>query len=311
MYTRGYDLAGAASKDTVWEAFNTLKSILHELGLPIAESKIQQPSTCATWLGIIFDTEKMEMRIPSDKLNEIIDLLRQWKLKQSCSYHQLQMILGKLHYISQCCRPARLFVGRMLSTLRDHFHTRGIIPLHDEFRKDIAWFLDFLPAYNGKSLLRHPPPAFVVEVDSCLTRAGGICGDIYYHYEYPDFILQEAHHISHLEMLNIVIAAKLFHKEWQGHTIEVRCDNSSAISVLQTGRGRDPFLLTCAREVWYICATNDCLLLPRHAPGISLQTADSLSRHHLSERFRSLYAHLRPENRLEVDARLFKLCSQY
>ena len=147
MNTHGYkvlpyidDFAGVASKSSSDKAFDTLTWLLQELGLPIAENKIQRPSVCATWLGITFDTQKMEMRIPLAKVEETIQLLRQWKTKRSCSYHQLQVLLGKLHYISQCCRPARLFVGRMLSTLREHFHTRGLISLSDQFKKDVAWW---------------------------------------------------------------------------------------------------------------------------------------------------------------------------
>ena len=307
------DFAGAAPKDSSGAAFDRLKQLLQELGLPIAESKLQPPSCCATWLGITFDSDKMEMYIPLGKVDEIIRLLRQWKSKQSCSYHQLQVLLGKLHYVSRCCRPARLFIGRMLSTLREYYHTRGVISLSDQFKRDIAWWLDFLPAYNGKSLLTHPPtpPDFHLELDACLTGCGGICEGYYYHCEFPNFILQEVHHIAHLEMLNIVIAAKLFRRQWHGHTVQVICDNAAAVSVLESGRARDPYLLACARELWYICATCDIILQPRHAAGITLQTADSLSRFHLREKFRSACAYLKPEKRLEVDARLFKLCANY
>ena len=305
------DIAGADQRVNAWSAFNSLKCLLRELGLPMATNKIQPPSSCATWLGITFDTEKMEMRIPGEKLQDTLILLRQWKQKQSCSYTELQSLLGKLHHISKCCKPARLFVGRMLCTLREHYHTRDNVSLDDQFQRDIAWFLDFLPSYNGKALLTHSTPDFTTEVDACLTGCGGICNGVYYHCQFPDFVLQEGHHISRLEMLNVVIAAKMFHTMWAGLTIQLLCDNTATVSVLQTGRSRDSFLLACAREVWYLSAIHDFVLLPCHAPGATLQTADSLSRFHLKPSFRSICARLPHEQELKVDERLFKLCSNY
>ena len=48
--------------------------------------------------------------------------------------------------------------------------------------------------------------------------------------------------IAHLEMVNILLALKVF-------TYLIRCDNQAVITVLDTVKTRDPYLVACARNV--------------------------------------------------------------
>ena len=52
--------------------------------------------------------------------------------------------------------------------------------------------------------------------------------------------------IVHLEMINIVLALKVFGPMWKGKRIVIRCDNDAVVKVLSHGRARDPFLAACA-----------------------------------------------------------------
>ena len=283
------------------------------LGLPLAKQKLQPPSTCVTWLGIEVDTASMELRIPPDRIEATISLLRSWRKKDSCTKTELQSILGKLHFISKCCKPARLFVNRMLETLRNanaHGYTQHV-PLDSEFQKDINWFIDFLPSFNGKSVIRDKRIDYTAEVDSCLTGCGALCQNEFYHEIFPDFIQTESHPIAHLEMLNLVLAAKVWAKKWAGHRVLFLCDNMVSVSVLATGRARDHFLMACAREIWLQTALYDWELVAEHRSAECMQTADALSRAHLSEHFVKKFAHLPSTGRIHIDARLFKLTSSY
>ena len=296
------------------EAFERLLFVLRELGLPIARHKLQPPSTQVTWLGIVIDTDQMEIRIPDDRLTETLTLVRSWRSKTSCSLRDLQKILGKLHYVSTCCKPARLFVNRMLETLRSAYDSpHEHISLDSNFQKDICWFVDFLSQFNGKSMIRHPHIDYTVRLDACLSGCGAICDGIdeYYHTPFPGFILDKCHIIAHLEMLNIVVAMKIWSEHWAGKCVKILCDNAVACSVLTSGRGRDPFLLACAREIWLLSALSDCSIEAQHEPAVNMVLADALSRAHLSEYFREKIAHLPITGRVQVDARLFKVTTTY
>ena len=166
LYNYIDDLCGLGDMD----AFQCVLNVLQALGLPIAKHKLQPPSTRVTWLGIEIDTDHMEIKLPSDRLEEILTLVRQWRQKKSCSLHELQKLLGKLHYVGRCCKPARLFVNRILDTLRGaHGMPSELIPLGPDFIKDICWFTDFLSQYNGKSLIKQAKIDYTARLDSCLT----------------------------------------------------------------------------------------------------------------------------------------------
>ena len=63
--------------------------------------------------------------------------------------------------------------------------------------------------------------------------------------------------------------------------------------MLQSGRGRDPFLLAGARNVWLITSTMDINLAVQHIPGKANVVADLLSRWHISSSNRAkLHDHI-------------------
>ena len=202
------DLVGAEEPNDALHAFSELRCLLSNLGLKEAVDKVCALSTKMEFIGITFDSINLTMSIPQEKIDETIELLRAWSQRTQATRNQLQTILGKLHHIAKCVRPARLFVSRMLETLRASPHN-GVQRLDINFQKDINWFLNFMTLYNGVSLMHYPPlpTDLPVGVDACLTGVGGWCGSEIYSTQLPAFILDDNHHITHIEMLNLVIAA--------------------------------------------------------------------------------------------------------
>ena len=84
--------------------------------------------------------------------------------------------------------------------------------------------------------------------------------------------------IVHLEMINILLALRLFHNQWTSKKALIHCDNQAVVTVLNTGKTRDPFLAACARNVWYITAVNDIDACFSHIRGVDNVVADILSR---------------------------------
>ena len=56
--------------------------------------------------------------------------------------------MGKLLYIQKCVHSARVFINRILALFRRNSGKKRIY-LDRDFHKDIAWFLKFLPVFNG------------------------------------------------------------------------------------------------------------------------------------------------------------------
>ena len=86
-------------------------------------------------------------------------------------------------------------------------------------------------------------PNEVFSTDACLAGCSCVCNDQYFHGVFPSFISEQNLDISSLELLTIVVALKVWGARWTGLCITVRCDNEAAVSVLNTGRCRNPFMI--------------------------------------------------------------------
>ena len=71
--------------------------------------------------------------------------------------------------------------------------------------------------------------------------------------------------IVQLEMVNILLAVRLFQAHWAGKKVLIKCDNEAVVSVLRSGKTRDPYLGACARNFgmsvhWLILIYSMCML---------------------------------------------------
>ena len=90
-----------------------------ELGVKEAIHKVFTPSQRMVWLGILYDTNKMTMSIPEQKLVEIMEVVHSWNGRTRATQQELQSLLGLLQFVASVSPPARLFTKRMLQCLRD------------------------------------------------------------------------------------------------------------------------------------------------------------------------------------------------
>ena len=241
----------------------------------MSQKKLIAPSTKAVCLGVEIDTVNRTISIPQEKLTKIHDMVNVWTSKHFCSMRQLQSLLGHLMYIQKCVKPSRFFVNRMLDLLRRNYDASSITLDHD-FKRDLRWFQSFLSQYNGTSFFDHKPIHHVVELDACLVGLGGRCGHLVYHLPIVKHYANLT--IVHLEMVNILVALRVFAHLWSKQRILVKCDNQAVVHVLTTGRTKDAFLAACARNIWLVSAQSDVELSYRHVMGRDNGVADLLSR---------------------------------
>ena len=172
-------------------------------------------------------------------------------------------------------KPARIFLNRMLDLLRS-CHGRQKIKLTSDFKRDLRWFAKFLPTYNGISLYDHKQVDVTLELDACLTGFGGKSGNFVYHLPIQRGFRNWT--IVHLEMINILLATRLFKFQWASKKVLIRCDNEAVVTVLKSGKTRDPYLAACARNIWFESALVDIDLQYAHIRGVDNKVADVLSR---------------------------------
>ena len=100
------------------EELQVLLECFDRLGVPVAEQKLEGPTTTLTFLGIELNTEQMIRRLPPKKLKELKELVGEWLPKKACRISDLQSLAGKLQHASKVVRPGRTFLRRMFELLK-------------------------------------------------------------------------------------------------------------------------------------------------------------------------------------------------
>ena len=113
---------------------------------------------------------KFHSPFPIKKLEKIKQLCLQWTNKTHCTKKQLQSFLGALWYVSKCIKVSWIFLSHMLYTLWENYNNH--IHVTPEFKKDINWFLTFLPQFSGITFVDKRPIQATIEFDACLTSIG-------------------------------------------------------------------------------------------------------------------------------------------
>ena len=71
------------------------------LSIPMKHSKTVVPSTCAVVHGIEIDTLLMQARLPQDKLEAAIILVKSFSRHKKVTLRELQSLIGNLNFVSK------------------------------------------------------------------------------------------------------------------------------------------------------------------------------------------------------------------
>ena len=162
-------------RDQTDEAFQALKEILINIGLPLNHRKVFPPCMKLDIMGICVDVKSRTFSIAPEKMGKIVRECISMFLRDTFTKRELQSLLGKLLYVSCCVSQSRRFLNRMLATLRDNHASRIIFP-DENFQRDLLWFIQFLVPFNGVVTYRHSPVRYHVYVDATLTGLGAVWG---------------------------------------------------------------------------------------------------------------------------------------
>ena len=200
-----------------------------------------------------------------------------WLYKDRATRHHVQRLVGHLIYIRKCIPPARIFVNRILATLR-RMPSCGYSKLDRSFYKNIAWFCQFLEKFNGTVKIHHANvEKHVMFVDASLKGMGAIKSKKVYAVKFPQNIC-EILSIVHLEAANILVALRCWMLDLQDKQCTIWCDNQAVVEVFSNNKIKDPFLMASVHTAWLICANYNIKLQVNHIRGAANVYAEILSR---------------------------------
>ena len=76
----------------------------------MAEKKLEEPSTCITFLGFELDSKALEMHLLWDKLLDQHTLLA-WSGRHSCRKKALESLVGKQSHASRTIQPGKTILS--------------------------------------------------------------------------------------------------------------------------------------------------------------------------------------------------------
>ena len=250
------DFIGACPKsraEFIWQSFLNL---LDKLGLKPSETKghLCPPALQITALGILVDLEANTLSIPPDKLQKALTLLQDWVNRAMATKRMLQKLLGVLLHLSRVVRQGRLFVNRMLCTMRRAEDLDVAVVLDQEFKKDIHWWLKHIRVWNGVSLLKFSQFDNKVQLDASTNGwwngRPGIRGYNFLRHEFFRTSVPDDWpwmRIEDLELVAHILAARCWGWSWNGCQIFGQTDSEPCEFLLRNGRSTVPHRLEMAR----------------------------------------------------------------
>ena len=234
-YLDDFGSAEKARKD--WESYHSLGTLLRQIGASEADKKAVLPCTRMEFLSNLVDMQKMTIEISENRLNEIKMLLNHWIHKKNMNRKELESLIGKLSFVSNCVRPGRTFVARLINALKG-MSRFGVYPVQEEMLLDIRWWVKFIQKFNGVSVLWLCDTLkvdIIMATDASKKAAGATCSNEYFHVQFPQHITDNYDNIAHLELIAIMIAVKKWASLITGKVVHLSCDNQACITIVNTG----------------------------------------------------------------------------
>ena len=261
------------------------------LNVPVAPEKVEGPTTKLVFLGIELDTVDLAMRVPRDKVQDIVAILHKLLTHRSVRRRELASVVGKLSFASRAVPAGRTFLRRLYDLLKasqdSSSHTLRLPPPVIE---DLSWWVEALESWNGKSFFLYnewtPSPDFHLQTDASGTWGFGA----YFQGRWIQgswTTEQSPFSIEYKELYAIVVACHTWGSEWARRRIEFHCDNSAVVACIKSGTSRSPDIMRLIRSLYHVSVKHDFLVSAVHIPGISNLIADAISRN-LLQTFRRL-----------------------
>ena len=155
-YLDDYFIAGPPSSSICQVAVDTMLDVCSQLGIPVAMEKLEGPDTAITFLGIVVDSARGELRLPADKLQKLLQDIGAWIGRKKAQKHELLSIIGSLSFATKIIPAGRFFLQRLIDQSTKVKRLHHYVTLNAQTRADFRWWQEFLPLWNGRALFLNP-----------------------------------------------------------------------------------------------------------------------------------------------------------
>ena len=221
-------------------------AVMRQLGLAVAEDKMEEPSQQCVYLGLLLDTVKMEVTITAERAAAIIADINGFLVAGHGSKKKLHSLQGKLSYCGMIVRGGRIYLRSIIDAVSRHRGQRGgtRISVEGELREDLVWWRDRLSdleAAGSRMWLKEADFTVLTAKSDSSGRLGWgmVWGDALYWSKWtadeamdPDMVYKE--------LVPVVFLAEAMGEQLAGRVVRVGIDNSGAVFDLLKGTSPTP-----------------------------------------------------------------------
>ena len=256
--------------------------------------KLEGPSTSMIFLGILFDSISMTIRLDEEKLASIQDELSLWNKRTTASREELQSIIGVLSFAAKVVPTGRTFLRRMINHLKDlpaRLNQQVTTPTVRIVQSRSAVVASISHRMEWISLIPDCEwtPAHVLEIytDACVEGYGGVFGSHWFACKWSVEEEKQAARdkrdsMPFKELYALTKAAATWSPQWRGRKILFHCDCQPIVDAWRKGDSRKPAISELIRTLLFIAASNDFNMNIMHIAGVDNTCADLLSRGQVS-----------------------------
>ena len=279
-YLDDFILAAPANSVVCASNLQVAVAVAARLGLPLHPQKCLGPASCMVILEIESDTAAQIAHLPPDKFSALQEALSHWSTRKCCTKKELQSLIGRLHHACMVVWPGRIFLRQMIDLLSCFRNDSHPIHLTVEFRKDLAWWVEFFGQWNGISFFLFPTfeplPDFSVSSDaSGAIGYGGFMDNEWFNGRWST--LQLPLSIAYKELFPVVLAAHVWGPGWSRRRIMFHVDNKAVVHILNSWTSPDPNIMHLLRSLLKVAACFSFTFAAIHVPGGNNGIADALS----------------------------------
>ena len=244
--------------------------LLEALGFIVNKEKsVLCPSQEIEFLGLLVDSQSLQLKLPTEKMKQIRKEAGQLQQKEALSARQLSRFIGKLNAASQAILIAPLFYRNLQGDLQralflgDQNYDQVLI-LSTEAREELTWWQTLVPCWNGRTVVRRQIQT-MIQSDASLQGWGAVCDQVSTGGSWSP---QERQlHINCLELLAAQLALKTFVKSQQGISVLLQLDNSTAVAYINNlGETVSPTLTALAKSMWLWALERDIMIVAQVYP---------------------------------------------
>lgn len=265
-------------------------AIFAELGIPVSLNKLEGPATLVVFLGILFDTIAMTIRLDEERLAAIHAELARWNERSTASREELQSLVGVLSFAAKVVATGRTFLRRMIDHMKSlpaGSDATTQHPLSNTFDMDLQWWRKFMTRWNGVCLVPDvnwsPAHTLSIFTDACVDGYGAVFGPHWFAGRWTADEEQQAARnkrdsMPFKELYALTRAASTWGSQWRGRKILFHCDCQPVVDAWRKGDSTQTHISNLIRTLLFIAASHDFNLNITHIAGVDNVCADLLSR---------------------------------